>query len=209
MRAGPMLSVLIDMIGITSFAVNAIMAGRTETLPTMGIFVVAAATALETGTLRNIPPGPSAQPFFWLSNPYCGVVICVRAVGHCHAPPVRALPDRRDVPPKEVAEVIAFAPLAARGAVKAPAILVTTAGEGWLPILQIWLLAAFFGAMTVAFGGVLRDVLIGHLPGALKPGGGTIGGVFVGSAVAAGLRDALVCRTPAARPALPSDRSLP
>ncbi len=187
MRTGPSLLVLIEMIGIISFAVNAIMAGRAKPLSTMGIFVVAAATALGGGTLRDILLGPSAQPFFWVVHPFYIVAIFVLAVGYCHTALIRAVLDRRDVLLKETAEVIAFASLGTLGAVKAYAILSTTAGEGWLPTLQTWILASFFGAMTVAFGSVIRDVLIGEFPGALKPGVGTIEAAFLGSAAAVGL----------------------
>lgn len=188
MRPGPTFFILIETIGILSFAINAILAGRKKDLSTFGIFVVAAVTALGGGTLRDILLGPAAQPFFWIANPFYIVAIFALAVGYCRLGAVRAILDRRDVFLKETAEVIAFASLGALGAVKAYAILVPGMGEGMLPVLHVLLLSAFFGAMGAAFGSVIRDMIIGDFPGALRPGVGTLEAAFIGSAAAAGLR---------------------
>lgn len=188
MRTGPTLFILIETIGILSFAINAILAGRAKQLSTFGIFVVAATTALGGGTLRDILLGPAALPFFWVANPFYIVAIFALSVGYCHIGTVRAILDRRDVVLKETAEVIAFASLGALGALKAFGILAPTMGEGWLAVVQIWLLSAFFGAMGAAFGSVIRDVILGELPAALKPRVGTLEAAFAGSAAAVALR---------------------
>ncbi len=89
---------------------------------------------------------------------------------------------------KETAEAVALASLGALGAAKAFTLLSPVVGSGFMAMLQLWILCAFFGAISAAFGSILRDVLLNEFPSALRPGVFVLEALFVGSAVLAALR---------------------
>ncbi len=188
MRPGPTFFILIETLGILSFAFSAMIVAKRKELSMLGIFVAAAATALGGGTIRDMLLGPSAQPFFWVANPFYVVAIFVFSVAYARFDTMQALIARRDVLVKETAEAVAYASLAALGALKAYTILSASVGSGWMPAMQLLILCSFFGAMSVAFGGIIRDVFVNELPGALKPGSWGLEAAFLGSAVAVLMR---------------------
>jgi uncharacterized membrane protein YeiH len=191
MRAGPEWFILIETLGILSFAINAMIVAKAKNLSTLGIFTCAFATALGGGTLRDILLGPGAQPFFWVAFPFYIVAIFAIAVAYANVGLVRDLIGRRDYVVKEGAELLALASLGALGALgaaKAYTLLSPTIGTGALAGLQMLILGAFFGAISAAFGSILRDVLLNEFPSALKPGVWTLEALFVGSAVLVALR---------------------
>jgi uncharacterized membrane protein YeiH len=188
MRAGPDWFILIETLGILSFAINAMIVAKGKNLSTLGVFTCAFATALGGGTLRDILLGPAAQPFFWVAFPFYIVAIFVLAVAYCRVEALRSLIARRDYWIKETAELLALASLGALGAAKAYTILSPTIGDTALGAVQMLVLGAFFGAVSAAFGSIIRDVLLNEFPGALKPGIGTLEALFAGSAVLVALR---------------------
>lgn len=188
MRSGPAWFIYIETLGILSFAINAMIVAKAKNLSTLGIFLCAFATALGGGTLRDLLLGPAAQPFFWVAFPFYIVAIFVLALAYGHLDLFRQAIARRDTLVKETAEAVALASLGALGAAKAFSILSPTIGSGWMPMLQLWILCAFFGAVSAAFGSILRDVLLNEFPGALRPGVFVLEALFVGSAVLAALR---------------------
>jgi uncharacterized membrane protein YeiH len=188
MRPGPTFFILIETLGILSFAFSAMIVAKRKELSTMGIFVAAVATALGGGTIRDMLLGPSALPFFWVVNPFYIVAIFVLSLAYARFDIVQALIARRDVLVKETAEGVAYASLAALGALKAYTILSASVGSGWMSAAQLLILCSFFGAMSVAFGGIIRDVLVNELSSALKPGTWGIEAAFLGSAVAVLMR---------------------
>jgi uncharacterized membrane protein YeiH len=188
MRAGPEWFILIETLGILSFAINAMIVAKGKNLSTLGIFTCAFAAALGGGTLRDILLGPAAQPFFWVAFPFYIVAIFAVAVAYANVDLLQTLIGRRDYWIKESAELLALASLGALGAAKAYTILSPTIGDTAMGAAQMLVLGAFFGAMSAAFGSILRDVLLNEFPGALKPGVWTLEALFIGSAVLVALR---------------------
>ncbi len=188
MRAGPIWFLLIETLGILSFAINAMIIAKGKNLSTLGVFTCAFATALGGGTLRDILLGPQAQPFFWVAFPFYIVAIFVLAVAYANWAPLRGLIAKRDFIVKETAELIALASLGGLGAAKAFTLLSPVVAGGTWGGAQLLILCAFFGAMSAAFGSILRDMLLNEFPSALKPGVWTLEALFLGSALLVGLR---------------------
>ncbi len=188
MRAGPLWFLLIETLGILSFAINAMIVARAKSLSTLGIFTCAFATALGGGTLRDILLGPQAQPFFWVAFPFYIVAIFVLAVAYANLEPLRGLIGKRHYLVKETAELIALASLGGLGAAKAFNLLSPVVAGGVWGGAQLLILCAFFGAMSAAFGSILRDILLNEFPAALKPGVWTLEALFIGSALLVSLR---------------------
>jgi uncharacterized membrane protein YeiH len=188
MRAGPEWFILIETLGILSFAINAMIVAKGKGLSTLGVFTCAFAAALGGGTLRDILLGPTAQPFFWVAFPFYIVAIFVLAVAYAQIGLLQRLIGRRDYWIKETAELLALASLGALGAAKAYTILSPTIPDTAMGAAQMLVLGAFFGAVGAAFGSILRDVLLNEFPGALKPGVGTLEALFIGSSLLVGLR---------------------
>jgi uncharacterized membrane protein YeiH len=181
MRAGLEWFVFLEAIGLLSFAINAMIVTRPKGLSTLGVFVAAAVTALGGGTLRDILLGPAALPFFWVAFPFYFVSIFAVAVVYANSETVRNLIAKRDFWVKEGTEALAFASLGSLGAAKTFTILSPGMGEGIWSVAHIWILCAFLGAMTVTFGGIIRDTLLNEFPATLKSGNGALESVFIGA----------------------------
>jgi uncharacterized membrane protein YeiH len=181
MRPGPEWFILLEAIGLISFAINAMIVTRPKGLSTLGVFVAAAATALGGGTLRDIFLGPQALPFFWIAFPFYIVSIFVLAVIYDTSEVLRNLIAKRDFLIKEGTEALAFASLGTVGAAKTFTILAPGMGGGAWAFAHILILCAFLGAMTVTFGGIIRDVLLSEFPATLKIGNGSLETVFIGA----------------------------
>jgi uncharacterized membrane protein YeiH len=188
MRSGPEWFIWVETLGILSFAINAMIVARAKGLSTLGIFTCAFATALGGGTLRDILLGPAAQPFFWVAFPFYIVAIFAVALAYANLSVLQTLIGKRDYWIKETAELLALASLGALGAAKAYTLLSPGMTPGLIGATQLVVLGAFFGAMSAAFGSILRDVLLNEFPAALKPGIGTLEALFIGSALLVALR---------------------
>jgi uncharacterized membrane protein YeiH len=188
MRPGPEWFIWIETIGILSFAINAMIVAQGKNLSTLGVFTCAFATALGGGTLRDLLLGPSAQPFFWIAFPFYIVAIFVMAVAYAKLGVVRTIIGKRDFVIKETAELLALASLGALGAAKAYTMLSPNMAGTPLGAVQLVIICAFLGAVSAAFGSILRDVLLNEFPGALRPGIWTLEALFIGSAALALLR---------------------
>ncbi|MCA3333107.1 MAG: TRIC cation channel family protein [Roseomonas sp.] len=187
MRAGPEWFVVIEAIGIISFAVNAMIVAKEKDLSALGVFFCAVAAALGGGTLRDLLLGPAALPFFWVSFPFYLLTIFLISIGYAKLDLVRAIVGKRDIVLKEASEAIALASLGALGASKAFNLL--GPGDGTLvSILHILILCASFGAISAAFGSVIRDTVINQFPAVLRPGVGTLEALFLGCGLLAALR---------------------
>ncbi len=188
MRDGPLWFLLIETLGILSFAINAMIVAKRKDLSTLGVFTCAFATALGGGTLRDILLGPQAQPFFWVAFPFYIVAIFILAVAYANLESLRALIGKRDYVVKETAELIALASLGGLGAAKSFNLLAPLVAGGTWGGGQLIILCAFFGAMSAAFGSILRDILLNEFPATLKPGVWTLEALFLGSALLVALR---------------------
>ena len=188
MRAGPEWFIWIETLGILSFAINAMIVAKGKNLSTFGYFLCAVATALGGGTLRDILLGPSAQPFFWVAFPFYIVAIFVLSIAYARLGFLQAAIAKRDFLIKESSEAIALASLGALGAAKTFILLGPQVAPTALGQMQLWILCAFFGAMSAAFGSILRDIIINEFPGALRPGVWVIEALFLGCGLLALLR---------------------
>lgn len=188
MRPGPEWFIFIETLGIISFVINAMIVGRDRNLSTLGIFLCAAAVSLGGGTLRDLLLGAQAQPFFWVAHPFYIVAIFALSVGYAHFNQVRWIIGKRIAWLKDAAETAAFASLGALGATKAFNILGASAGEGLIAMAHLWILVSMFGAVSAAFGSIIRDSLMNEFPAALRPGVGSLESLFIGSGVLAALR---------------------
>jgi uncharacterized membrane protein YeiH len=192
MRPGPEWFIFIETLGILYFAINAMIVGWDRKLSTLGIFLCAAVVSLGGGTLRDLLLGFQAQPFFWVAHTFYIVAIFALSVGYAHLGILRRIIGKRIALLKDGAETVAFASLGALGASKAYNILSESTGEGLLAMAQLWILVSIFGAVSAAFGSIIRDGLINEFPSALRPGVGSLESLFVGSGVLAVLRMAEV-----------------
>jgi uncharacterized membrane protein YeiH len=185
MRSGPEWFIYLETLGILSFAINAMIVAHGKKLSTLGIFICAFATALGGGTLRDLMLGAAAQPFFWIAFPFYIVAIFALALAYANLGFIRDLIGRRDYLVKETAELVALASLGVLGAAKAYNILSpAVAPTGW-GLSQLLILCAFLGAVSAAFGSILRDMLLNEFPAALRPGVWTLEALFIGSGVLA------------------------
>ena len=171
-----------------SFAINAMIVAKGKNLSTFGYFLCAVATALGGGTLRDILLGPSAQPFFWVAFPFYIVAIFVLSIAYARLGFLQAAIAKRDFLIKESSEAIALASLGALGAAKTFILLGPQVAPTALGQMQLWILCAFFGAMSAAFGSIIRDIIINEFPGSLRPGVWVIEALFLGCGLLALLR---------------------
>jgi uncharacterized membrane protein YeiH len=185
MRSGPLLFILIETLGIISFAINAMIVAKAKNVSTLGVFFCAALAALGGGTLRDILLGPQALPFFWIAFPFYIVAIFAISVAYANMTTLQTLIGKRDVLIKESAETIALASLGALGAAKTYNLLSPTMGSGFLDVAHILVLCSMMGAISAAFGGILRDIVLNEFPGALKPGVWVLEALFIGALVLA------------------------
>jgi uncharacterized membrane protein YeiH len=183
MRSGPLLFILIETLGILSFAINAMIVAKGKNVSTLGVFFCAALAALGGGTLRDLLLGPQAQPFFWIAFPFYIVAIFMVSVAYANISVVQHLIGKRDVVIKEGAETIALASLGALGAAKTYNLLAPTMSGGLLDVAQLLVLCSMMGAISAAFGGILRDIVLNEFPGALRPGVWVLEALFIGALV--------------------------
>lgn len=188
MRGGPEWFIWIETLGILSFAINAMIVAKGKNLSTFGFFLCAVATALGGGTLRDILLGPQAQPFFWVAFPFYIVAIFVLSIAYANVSFLEAAIAKRDFVIKETAEAVALASLGGLGAAKAFNLLDPMIAPTLLGQMQLWILCAFFGAMSAAFGSILRDIIINEFPGSLRQGVWVIEALFLGCGLLALLR---------------------
>lgn len=170
----------LDLVGIGVFAVSGALAAGRKRLDVLGVFVLAAVTAIGGGTIRDLLL--DRQPIFWLADPtYVGVIIVsvFLTVGWV----------RRRKPPLAsllVADALGLALFSIAGAQIAQ-------GAG-LPAPSVILL----GTVTAVGGGVIRDVLSAEVPFVLRRGNLYASTVIVGVAAYLGLEAAGIGRRPAA-----------
>lgn len=185
MRDGPFWFLLIETIGLLSFAINAMIVAYDKKLSTLAVFIVAAAAAFGGGTVRDLLLGPEAGPFFWVAHPFYVTLIFVASIAYATTDWFRKAIAKRIEAIKNVAEVTALASLAGIGTAKAYTILAQQVVPNWLGAVQLVLLSAFLGSATSAAGSVIRDVLLNELPATLKRKAGILEPLLVGSALIA------------------------
>ena len=160
---------LLDLIGIGVFAVSGALAAGRKRLDLLGVFVLAAVTAIGGGTIRDLLL--DRQPIFWLADPTYLAVIIVSVfitVGwvRWRRPPLASL---------LIADAFGLALFSIAGA--------QIAESAGLPAPTVVLL----GAVTGVGGGVIRDVLSAEVPFVLRRGNLYASTVIVGVVAYLGL----------------------
>jgi uncharacterized membrane protein YeiH len=171
---------LLDLIGIGVFAVSGALAAGRKRLDLLGVFVLAAVTAIGGGTIRDLLL--DRQPIFWLADPTYLAVIIVSVfitVGwvRWRRPPLASL---------LIADAFGLALFSVAGA--------QIAESAGLPAPTVVLL----GAVTGVGGGVIRDVLSAEVPFVLRRGNLYASTVIVGLVAFLGLEAAGIGRRRAA-----------
>jgi uncharacterized membrane protein YeiH len=136
----------LDLAGVAVFAASGVLAARDRDLDLLGVFVVAAMTAVGGGTLRDLLL--NRHPIFWVTDTWYLVVIAAAAaitVAYVRIWP----PPRRSL---LVADALGLGLFALSGAQLAEA--------AQCPPLIVVLM----GTMTGVTGGILRDVITARVP---------------------------------------------
>ena len=142
---------LLDLIGVSVFAISGALAAGRKSLDLLGVVVIAVVTAIGGGTLRDLLL--DRHPIFWIADPAYVVVIAASALATVawtrrFHPPVNTL---------VIADALGLAMFSVAGAAVAQ-------GAGLsAPIVVI------MGTMTGTAGGMLRDVLTNEIPMILRP----------------------------------------
>ena len=145
-----MILYLLDLIGVAVFAVSGALAAGHAGLDLLGVFVLAAVTAIGGGTLRDLLL--DRHPIFWTRDPRYLYVIGASALStvlwsQFQAPPSTSL---------AIADALGLALFALSGA--------ELAERAGLPRIIIVLM----GTMTGVAGGLVRDVLTAQVPMILR-----------------------------------------
>ena len=135
-----------DLAGVAVFAVSGALAAGRKSLDLLGVFVVAALTAVGGGTTRDLLL--DRHPIFWIADPTYLVVIGATALAtfvyvRVRPPPLGAL---------LVADALGLALFTMTGAQVAES-------AGLAPIIVV-----VMATMTGAAGGVLRDIMCAEIP---------------------------------------------
>ncbi|MDX1394405.1 MAG: trimeric intracellular cation channel family protein [Gemmatimonadota bacterium] len=147
-----MLLYLIDLAGVSVFAVSGALAAARKRLDLLGIVVIATVTAIGGGTTRDLLL--DRHPVFWIDDTLYLVVIAGAAVltvvvGRWRTPHPRAL---------EVADALGLGFFVIGGA--------GIALDLGLPTISVIVM----GVVTGVAGGVIRDVLTNEIPLILAQG---------------------------------------
>jgi len=141
---------LIDLAGVTVFAISGVLAAGRKKLDLFGVVVLAIVTAIGGGTLRDVLM--DRGEVFWMTDPTYLVLITAVALG-------TVAYVRRRRPPEHSLELADAAGLA---------FFVVSGGRiaqaAGLPAVSILVV----GMMTGVAGGMIRDVLTAEIPFILK-----------------------------------------
>jgi uncharacterized membrane protein YeiH len=141
-----------QLLGVAAFAISGVVASRGKRPDVVGAFVIAFATALGGGVLRDAILGHPAQSF--RDGNYFAVIVGATLLAMWLPGTIRRLG-----PTLRVADAIGLGLFNAAGTVMAlESGSVTPA------------FAVVLGAVTGSGGGMLRDVLCGEMPALLQPG---------------------------------------
>jgi uncharacterized membrane protein YeiH len=143
---------LLDLGGVAVFAISGALAAGRKNLDLLGVVVIATATAIGGGTVRDVLL--DRHPVFWIEQPLYLHVILAAALGTVvytrrYRPPDRAL---------AVVDALGLAFFTISGAQIAE-------GAGLSGVVVV-----LMGTMTGVAGGVIRDVLSAEIPLILRKG---------------------------------------
>jgi uncharacterized membrane protein YeiH len=170
---------VLDLVGVGVFAVSGALAAGRKRLDLLGVFVLAAVTAIGGGTVRDLLLDRSPV---WLTDAtYLGVIVIAVTITFAYVrwrrPPLASL---------LVADALGLALFSVGGA--------RIAENAGLPAVAVVVL----GTVTGVGGGVIRDVLSAEIPFVLRRGNLYASTVIVGVAAYLALESAGVARQTAA-----------
>jgi uncharacterized membrane protein YeiH len=170
---------VLDLVGVGVFAVSGALAAGRKRLDLLGVFVLAAVTAVGGGTVRDLLLDRSPV---WLTDAtYLGVIVIAVTITFAYVrwrrPPLASL---------LVADALGLALFSVGGA--------RIAENAGLPAVAVVVL----GTVTGVGGGVIRDVLSAEIPFVLRRGNLYASTVIVGVAAYLALESAGVARQTAA-----------
>jgi uncharacterized membrane protein YeiH len=143
---------LIDLLGVTVFAISGALAGGRKGLDLFGVMVIALVTSIGGGTLRDLLL--DRHPIFWIADPsYLWAVLAGTALTIAYTR--FWVTTRRAL---LVADALGLAFFAIGGAQ-----IALQAGKSAL-------IALIMGTITGVAGGLIRDLLTGEVPLILRPG---------------------------------------
>ncbi len=141
-----MIIYLLDLLGVTVFAISGALAAGRKSLDLLGVIVIAVVTAIGGGTLRDLLL--DRHPIFWIADPTYLIVICTAAL-------LTLVYVRLRHPPGNwllIADALGLAVFTIIG------VQVAEAAE-LSPVIIV-----LMGTMTGVAGGVIRDVLCAEVP---------------------------------------------
>ena len=147
-----MLLYVLELLGVAAFAMSGVVASRTKRPDIVGALILAFATALGGGVIRDAILGVPAQSFrdtFYFFAILAGATLALAAP--------RAI--ARVGSPLRVADAFGLGLFNAAGLIKA------YASGDVSPAFAVVL-----GTITGSGGGIIRDVLCGEMPALLRPG---------------------------------------
>jgi uncharacterized membrane protein YeiH len=146
------LAYLLDLIGVSVFAISGALAAGRRGLDLIGVMVLAAVTAIGGGTIRDLLL--DRHPIFWLADPAYLIIIVASALITVAYTRWRPAPRAALL----VADALGLALFSIVGA--------QIAQSAGLPAVSGILL----GTVTGTAGGVVRDVLMAEVPLILRRG---------------------------------------
>jgi uncharacterized membrane protein YeiH len=143
---------LLDLIGVAVFAISGALAAGRRGLDILGVLVLATATAVGGGTIRDVLL--NRQPIFWLVDPAYLTVIVAAALATVAYTRWRPAPRASLL----VADALGLALFSVAGA--------QIAESAGLPAVS----GVLLGTVTGTAGGAVRDVLAAEVPLILRRG---------------------------------------
>lgn len=151
---------IFDILGTIAFAISGVLVATTRRMDIFGSFVLAAATAVGGGIVRDlligrIPPTAFRSGlYFWLiMGSIVGTALLIRYVRFQDKPIFATRSKQLYL----LCDAIGLGSFTITG---------TLLGYSMYP--ELWILDITLGVITAVGGGVIRDVLAGLIPGVLK-----------------------------------------
>lgn len=139
---------MLELVGISAFALSGILAALRKSFDVVGVVLVAVAAAFGGGTLRDILIG--REPFYWVQNePLVWALLAICVLLPLFLRNQKLSEDSRLVLIPDAVGLGIFTCVSAGFAIE----------QGFSPLL-----AAGVGALSAIAGGILRDVLVNEVP---------------------------------------------
>lgn len=149
-----------DILGTTAFALSGVLAAIFRRMDLFGVFVLAAATAVGGGIVRDVLLG-SIPPAAFKTSLYLWIILATILLCSMGVRYIRASSHQRFVHCSLAVYIFC-------DAVGLGSFTVTGTLLGCFYYPNYWILCVTLGVLTAVGGGVIRDVLAGRIPGVLK-----------------------------------------